>query len=365
MNDASARRNPADLLAFNFSTGDRGFRLDAHAELPGRGVTALFGPSGVGKTTLLRCIAGLLQVEGGYCRVGEQVWQDGSTFIPPHRREMGLVFQQANLFKHLTIEDNLRFGFNRVKVENRSVKFPEIVDLLELREFLQRRPHQLSGGQQQRVAIARALLTSPRLLLMDEPLASLDDASKRAILPYLEQLHEVLDIPVLYISHSLSEILSIADWLAYMEEGQILASGPLNELLTRQDLPLAYLDEACVVIEGRVTNHGADHLSEVSTAAGTFYLSKIRPDVGQNVRVRIAARDVSIALTSAADSSIQHILPARITAISPAPDPSRQLLQLKVGREVLLASVTARSVSRLQLQIGQSVFAQVKSVALT
>lgn len=352
-------------LAVEFSLAYAQFELNISEQLPGRGVTAVYGPSGSGKTTLLRCMAGLHHAQEGHCKIGEQVWQDATTFVPVHQRALGYVFQQANLFEHLSVEQNLRFGFNRIHPEQRNVAYSDAIALLGLDDLLERRPAELSGGQQQRVAIARALLTSPELLLMDEPLANLDSDSKQAIIPYLEHLHDALDIPVIYVSHSLDEILRIADHMLYIDNGKVLANGAINEVLRRNDLPLAHLDEAAVVLQGKIKAHlERDHLSEVTTPVGQFYINKASAALDEPVRIRVAARDVSITLSAAIDSSIQHIFPAHIVDITPSPNPARRLVSLFINEETLLASITARSADKLKLHIGQEVYAQVKSVAL-
>jgi len=363
--ESSPASRTEKLLAIEFALSYPQFELKISEQLPGRGVTAVYGASGSGKTTLLRCIAGLHHAQNGCCTIGEKVWQDASTFVPVHKRALGYVFQQANLFDHMSVEQNLRFGFNRIHPEQRNVAYNDATALLGLEGLLERRPAELSGGQQQRVAIARALLTSPELLLMDEPLTNLDAESKQAIIPYLEHLHDALDIPVIYVSHSLDEILRIADHMLYIENGKVLANGAINDVLRRSDLPLAYLDETAIVLQGKIKAHfEQDHLSEVTTPVGQFYINKVNAMVGETVRIRVAARDVSIALSPATDSSIQHIFPARIADISQSPNPAKQLVSLAINEETLLASITARSVDKLKLHTDQEVYAQVKSVAL-
>ncbi|MDP2805984.1 MAG: molybdenum ABC transporter ATP-binding protein, partial [Gallionellaceae bacterium] len=205
------------------------FALDASFAAPAVGVTALFGPSGSGKTTLLRCIAGLERV-AGTLHVNGEIWQDEKTFLPIHKRPLGYVFQEASLFPHLSVRANLEYGYKRIAPDERKVHLEQVVEWLGLSHLIDRNnPTQLSGGERQRVAIARALLTSPRILLMDEPLSALDATSKQDILPYLERLHRELNIPVLYVSHALDEVTRLADHLVLLEKGRVIASGELHE----------------------------------------------------------------------------------------------------------------------------------------
>ena len=344
------------------------FTLDVNLTLPGVGVTALFGPSGSGKTSLLRCVAGLERATSGYLTVNGQVWQDDARrlFTPTHRRPLGYVFQEASLFSHLSVRRNLDFGLKRTPVAERRVGLEQIIALLGIGPLLDRRPEHLSGGERQRVAIARALATSPRLLLMDEPLAALDLKRKGEILPYLERLHSELDIPVLYVSHSPDEVARLADHVVYLEAGRAHAAGPLNEILTRPDLPLVHLDEAAAVLDARVAGHDeVYHLTEVSIPCGRLAVSHSALPVGAPTRVRIHARDVSLALQLPERSSIQNVLPATVLDVQGDHDPAQALVRLDLGNgAILLARITWRSVAHLGIAPGIRVYAQVKSVAL-
>jgi len=230
------------------------FTLDVDLQLPGSGISALFGHSGSGKTSCLRCLAGLERAASAYIEVNGEVWEDSASgfFLPPHRRPIGYVFQEASLFPHLSVRANLEFGWRRVPAAQRKVSLEQACALLGIGHLLERRPATLSGGEAQRVGIARALLSSPRLLLLDEPLAALDGPRKREILPYLEHLHEELQIPLVYVSHAQDEVARLADYLVLLEQGKVLASGPIIETLARLDLPLAQGDDAGVVLEGLV-----------------------------------------------------------------------------------------------------------------
>ncbi|WP_019375381.1 molybdenum ABC transporter ATP-binding protein [Melaminivora alkalimesophila] len=342
------------------------FSLDVQLRLPGRGVTALFGPSGCGKTTCLRAIAGLERAAGSV-QVNGQLWQDDATgaWRPTHRRALGYVFQEASLFPHLDVRRNMEYGLRRVPAVRRRVSLERAVELLGLPALLGRRPGTLSGGERQRVAIARALAVSPDLLLMEEPLAALDAARKAEVLPYLEQLQRELDIPVLYVSHSVDEVARLASHLVLLQGGRAIASGAPAELLVRPDLPLARGDAAAALVEGHVRGWDArDQLLSIAFAGGELHLAAATPrPVGQAVRVRVAARDVSLARVRAEGSSILNLLPARITHLGPD-GPGQVLVGLDAGGTALLARISARSQRELGLAVGQAVFAQVKGAAL-
>jgi molybdate transport system ATP-binding protein len=342
-----------------------GFELALTLDIPDRGITALFGPSGAGKTTVLRSIAGLERIRGARVQFNDSVWQQDRRFVPPHRRRIGYVFQEASLFSHLSTRDNLLYGLRRVPRPQRRVELEEAISFLGLSALLQHRPSQLSGGQRQRVAIARALLTSPQLLLMDEPLSSLDLASRDDVLPHLERLHDELSIPIVYVSHQLGEVMRIADHLALLDAGRLVAAGSLHELLTRPDLPLAHLDQAGTVFDGVIARHDAQfHLSYVEIAGGRLAISQRAAAPGQPVRVRIEARDVSVALKPPAQSSITNILAGQVLDISPDRDPAQRLLRIDVGGKALLARITHRAAEQLALAPGTRLYAQIKSVAL-
>ncbi|HEU0220225.1 MAG TPA: molybdenum ABC transporter ATP-binding protein [Gallionella sp.] len=354
------------MIAARFKLTYANFALDVDLQFPARGVIALFGPSGSGKTTLLRCIAGLEHTANGMFQVKDEVWQSGEKFMPVHRRPLGYVFQEASLFPHLSVRQNLEYGLKRIPSGQRKVQLERVVEWLGLSKLIERdSPAGLSGGERQRVAIARALLTSPRLLLMDEPLSALDAASKREILPYLEVLHGELEIPVIYVSHALDEVARLADQLVLMEQGRVIASGAFNEILGRLDLPTAHLDDAGSVIEANVAVHDAEyHLTRLDFSGGSLWVSKVEHAIGSMVRARMLARDVSIATAAPQGSSISNILAARIDDIRDE-GPDRVVLRLTVGSEyIVLSRITRRSRDQLRLAPGMEVFAQVKSVAL-
>jgi molybdate transport system ATP-binding protein len=343
-----------------------GFALDVDLTLPGQGVTAIFGPSGSGKTTLLRCIAGLERAPGRLT-VESQPWQDGSYFMPVHERPLGYVFQEASLFPHLAARRNLEFGMKRVPATDRRVAMDQAIDLLGIAHLLDRLPDRLSGGERQRVAIARALLTSPRLLLMDEPLAALDLARKNEILPYLERLHDELEIPVLYVSHAPDEVARLADHIVVMEAGRAVAQGALTETLARVDLPIRLGEDAGVVLDGRIVERDGNwHLARVefSGGDGSVWVRDSGHAIDHHVRVRILARDVSVALEPQHDSSILNCLPAEVVEIADDAHPALALVKLNVGKSAVVARLTHRSAAGLDLKPGAQVFAQIKAVAL-
>jgi len=346
-----------------------GFALDLDLQLPGRGVTALYGHSGSGKTTCLRCIAGLEKAEQGFIQVNDEIWQDSQNklFVPPHKRALGYVFQEASLFPHLSVLANLEFGLKRIAKEQRRVDMAHATELLGIAHLLGRHPQHLSGGERQRVGIARALLTSPTLLLMDEPLAALDSQRKNEILPYLQRLHDELDIPVLYVSHSQDEVARLADHIVLLSDGKALASGPIGETLARLDLPLALGDDAGVVIEGRVSAYDADYqlltlqlpASELSVRVAHSPLA-----IGQALRCKVQARDVSLSLHGAESSSILNRLPVTVVSEMPADNAAHVLIRLDAGGTPLLARITRYSRDQLNVHPGQALWAQIKAVAV-
>ncbi len=343
------------------------FALEVALELPGRGVSALFGPSGSGKTTLLRCIAGLERAPQARLVVNGECWQDSArgNFLPTHRREIGYVFQEASLFPHLSVRRNLEFGQRRVAAAARRVSLPRACALLGIEHLLERMPDRLSGGERQRVAIARALLTSPRLLLMDEPLAALDAARKAEILPYLERLHDELEIPLIYVSHSLEEVVRLADHLVLLADGRVMAHGELRAMLARLDLPTAFSEDAGVVVDAVVAGHDeAYHLTRLAFPGGEVVVTRQPAEAGRRLRFRIHARDVSLADHRVEGSSIVNLLPVTITEIVGADSPAHVLVGMDAGGTPLVARITRRSCDQLVVRPGRRMWAQIKSVAL-
>lgn len=341
------------------------FTLNCNFELPETGISALFGPSGCGKTTLLRCIAGLEKNCTGTLSLRGQYWQDNNRFLPAHQRPLGFVFQQPNLFAHLSARGNIRYAQKRAWPGN-SDKFIEtdgLIELLGLEPLLQRKPHALSGGEQQRVAIARALAIKPSLLVMDEPLSALDYQRKQEILPYLQNLHKELAIPMLYVSHSRDEIAQLADTLMLMEDGRIQAQGPLDELLTRLDLPLARRSDATVVIRARRATPEPQYcLTRLDTEIGELLLPGLHT-INDAFRVQIHAKDVSLCLHRPQHSSILNILSAQVEALQTEPQ-GQMLVRLRAGNAIVLARISQKSAMMLNLSPGTRLYAQIKTAAL-
>lgn len=350
-----------------FNLNYPGFNLEVDLKLPGQGVTALFGHSGSGKTTCLRCIAGLERADQGYLQVNGELWQDSAAdiFIPPHKRTLGYVFQEASLFPHLSVRRNLEYGLRRIAKDAHKVSWEHIIDLLGIGHLLERMPGHLSGGERQRVGIARALLTSPRLLLMDEPLAALDLKRKSEILPYLERLNDELDIPVLYISHSPDEVARLADYVVLLDQGRVVAQGGLKETMARLDLPTAFAEDAGVVIEAKVAEHDDKyHLTRLNFSGGHVLVARRAEAIGHPLRFRVYARDVSLATVKAEGSSIINAVAATVQEVVAADTPAHVLVRLDASGTALLARITRRSCDQLAIAPGKRLWAQIKTVAL-
>ncbi len=350
------------------------FALDVEFTTEGHGITALFGRSGAGKTSLVNMLAGLLRPERGRIVIDGTVLFDSAAGIDiaPHRRRLGYVFQQSRLFPHLTVRGNLEYGMSRVPRAERRVGFDEVVEMLGIGEHLARRPHGLSGGERQRVAIGRALLTSPRLLLMDEPLASLDAARKAEILPFIERLSDTFAVPIVYVTHAMDEIARLADTLVLMTEGRVAAVGGVEELTSRLDLrPLTGRYEAGSVIRALVTGEDAGFgLSELEFAGGRLLVPHIGLPTGTPVRLRIRARDVSVALAPPKDISMLNVLPGTITEIGDAMgieggNGGGSVVDIHLDIEVpLWARISRKSMHDLGLDVGSKVFALIKGTSV-
>ncbi|MFM7973081.1 MAG: molybdenum ABC transporter ATP-binding protein [Betaproteobacteria bacterium] len=343
------------------------FALEVNLNLPANGITVLFGPSGSGKTSLLRCVAGLERATGRVTRGGE-VWQDSARqrFTPTWQRALGYVFQEASLFEHLDVRQNLHYGLRRAGNRSKGDVLDAALQLLGIEHLLGRAVGSLSGGERQRVAIARALATQPKLLLLDEPLASLDVARRRDVLPWLERLRAELKIPMLYVTHSVDELARLADHLVMLEAGQVRACGPIAQALVSQAVAQAIGEEAgmlstCVVLAR--SEH--DHMAQVDLGGGArLWVRDQGLAVGQTVRVRILARDVSFTLSEHADTTIQNRLPGVLESIEPDAHPSQALARVRCGQALILGRVTHRAVQQLGLAPGVALWCQVKSAAL-
>lgn len=353
-------------------SGKRGnFMLDVAFETPARGITALFGPSGCGKTTVLRCMAGLDRLSG-HLFVGGDVWQDDArrTFRPPHQRAVGYVFQEASLFSHLSVRANLVYGQRRAmrRADAETIRLDDVVDILGLGRLLDRATDTLSGGERQRIAVGRALLSQPRLLLMDEPLSALDHMTREEILPYFEALHTALAIPVVYVSHDISEIERLADHMVLLLAGRVAASGPLATVLADSSLPIARAPDAATVFETEVgAFHAQDGLSELTIDGLTLLVPGRIGAKGDRHRIRIAASNVSLVIEKPSLTTILNVLPVRIHAIESLGEAQANIvvtLGHRDGGAKLLVRATHRALRLLNLRAGQDVYAQLKAASL-
>ena len=352
--------------------------IDLALDLPSQGVTALFGPSGAGKSLTILTLAGLFRPQLCRFAIDGQVLDDSAARIrvPPEQRRLGLVFQDARLFPHLSVAANLRYGQRRAPAPALRRAAPraradDVIDLLALAPLLTRRPHTLSGGERQRVAIGRALLAQPRLLLMDEPLANLDQPRRAEILPYLTRLADAFALPILYVTHALDEVIQLADHVVLLRAGRLVASGPLADITARGDLPLAQRNDAAAILTGTIAHH--DPARALTTLALADYSAAILTPLlpqppGTRIRLRIPAREVILALPAAAPLadliSLHNILPGIVRAISPDPSRNARLVELTLGAQTLLSRITQDAVTRLNLAPGSPALALVKSVAV-
>lgn len=343
-----------------------GFTLDVDLELPSNGITVLFGPSGSGKTTLLRCIAGLEQANGWVSLNGE-VWQDSASgvFVPTWQRAIGYVFQESSLFDHLTVEQNLLFGMRRTQPRPPRSELAPCLDRLGIAHLLHRSASGLSGGERQRVAIARALLTRPQVLLLDEPMASLDVARRREVLPWLEQLHKEAQCPIVHVTHSVDELTRLADHLVILQRGTAPFFGPVTEVMASAAVAKSLGDEAGLVTEGRVIDRDpTDAMVQVEWGAGVIWARDPGIELGQTVRMRLLARDVSLTKAATEGGSIQNRFEGLIEFIEEDTHPAQALVGVRCGTELILSQVTHRSLRQLGLGVNDAVWCLVKSVAV-
>ena len=339
------------------------FLLDVDFCAPAKGVTVVFGSSGCGKTTLLRALAGLEKSDDGFLKVGDSIWQDGKSFIPAHLRSVGYVFQESSLFNHLNVRGNLEYGARRTNESGKDF-MERALDLLDIRSLLDRTTEQLSVGEKQRVAIARALAVNPDILLMDEPLSALDLKRKKEILPYLDSLHDELDIPLIYVTHSPDETSRLADHLVLLEEGSVVGSGAIDEMLTRFDLPISHGADATSLIEAKVVGHDDRfNLMYLDFSGGQFTVTDMELPLESKVRLRVSARDVSLTQELQTDTSILNIFSAIVDEIVPE-GRSQVMVRLKINDVTMLSCITRKSAELLELNPGKQVYAQIKSVAL-
>ncbi|MBS0151106.1 MAG: molybdenum ABC transporter ATP-binding protein [Nitrospira sp.] len=343
------------------------FHLDVELDVPMSGITAIFGPSGSGKTTLLRCLAGLERAPHGFMQFGEEVWQDEARrrWLPLYERPIGYVFQEPRLFPHYNVHSNLLYGYHRIPPEARRITPEQVISILGIGHLLERRTHKLSGGEQQRVAIGRALLTSPKLLLLDEPLASLDIQRKQELLPFIRRLHQELHIPVLYVSHAMAEILQLADRVVLLKEGYVVGVGTLNEVLTSLQFRGSFAPHRVgAIFDARVTRHDSQYgLTQLEFKGQPLFIPLQPADIGESMRVHILSTDVTLVVGRMGSlTSVLNILDATIVEIREIDHTSVDIL-LDIGTP-LVASITKKSLMSLGLKPGQHVFAHIKAVAL-
>ncbi len=334
------------------------FQLEAQFDAP-MGVTAIFGQSGSGKTTVVNAVAGLLRPDAGRISVANNSLFDSSAAkdVPVQQRRIGYVFQDARLFPHVTVMRNLSYGGNH--------DADRIIEVLGLEALLDRMPAALSGGERQRVALGRALMCDPQVLLMDEPLAALDAPRKAEILPYIERLRDDVKIPMLYVSHDVSEVARLATTLVVMQKGKVATFGPVGQVLSSPEaVPLVGVRAAGAVISTKVAGRLLDDgLTELQFSGGRLVLPGILGVLGQTVRLRIPAQDVILAKTAPQGMSALNVLPVAITQIEQGRGPG-VIVGLKAGDDHLLARVTRRSALRMELAVGQHIFAIIKATAV-
>jgi molybdate transport system ATP-binding protein len=355
--------NPVTTNRIRLKLPRADYTLDIDLELPHSGITGVFGPSGAGKTSVLRCVAGLDRAQPGVVRIAGETWQDDGAFMPAWKRAVGYVFQEASLFDHLDVRGNVEYGRKRAGGDRGSLD--AAIELLGIAPLLDRQPASLSGGERQRVAIARAVASAPQLMLLDEPLAALDAARRHEILPWLARLRDELKLPMLYVTHSIDEVARLADTVVLLDRGQVRAHGSARDVLGRIDASALFGDEAGALLEGRVAGRDEQwQLARIDFEGGHLWLRDSGIAVGRSVRLRVLARDVSIATHEPQGSSIQNIVTTEVVELQPDVHPSQVVVQLRCGDSLLLARITARAAHTLALAPGQRVWAQVKSVAL-
>ncbi|TLY81440.1 MAG: molybdenum ABC transporter ATP-binding protein [Gammaproteobacteria bacterium] len=341
------------------------FTLRAEFEAPTPGVVALFGRSGCGKTTLVNIISGLLEPDAGCVQLEQTVLTDtrAGVAIPVERRRIGYVFQDARLFPHFDVLGNLRYGYKRATAP-RSIGFDEVIALLGLAPLLRRRPQQLSGGERQRVSLGRALLSQPRLLLLDEPLASLDVARREEVLPYLEALRDRLSIPMVYVSHEFEEVLRLATHVVLLDSGSVVAQGTPGEVSLRPELrSIVGPDSVGAVLDSVVTKVDSERgMADVQLGRGTLHVSLREAPVGSRVRIQLLARDIILATQSPHALSVRNALQGTVAQISADTDQA-VLIEVDIGGAIVLARITQSAVEALDLRVGSAVWVLVKAVS--
>jgi len=354
------------MLTLDIEKSLGALQLKVQLELPPKGISAIFGRSGAGKTSLVNIISGLIRPDRGRLVLGERVVvdTDRGVFLPPEQRRIGYVFQDARLFPHYTVRGNLDYGRRRKDPR----QFEHVIELLGIGPLLGRYPATLSGGEKQRVAIGRALLSDPGMLLMDEPLASLDLPRKRELLPYLERLAGEVELPILYVTHSLEEILHLADHMVLLHQGQVLRAGCVDEVWDSPQMrPWLPAEAQSTLLSATVCGHHSDYAMSCLQLAGgeQLWVRQIKANNGDRVRVRIHASDVSIVRQQPTQTSIRNILPATVVRLEEDRDNEQVEVLLQLGQTHLWANITLWAADELALSPGETVFAQVKGISLT
>ena len=358
-----------NLLSAKFKLAFTEFVLNAEIKVPVQGFTVLFGPSGCGKTTFLRCLAGLERAPTGFLKIGENIWQDEEhgVFLPVSDRKIGYVFQDTRLFKHLSVDANLRYGLRRRITEKGETLFNQVIKVMELESLLDRNPNKLSGGEKQRVALARALLTRPRLLLMDEPLAALDIKYKREILPYFQRLQSELNIPIFYVTHSLNEVLQLVDTMLLMKQGRIISAGPVAKVFSHPEIEIQVGNPLVGSILDTIVDKQDNEfqLTVLKFNDQTLYIPQRDVAIGNRLRIHIRAEDVSLAIAPIQNqTSVLNVLAGQVLETSPSLDDDCKVkVRLDIGCP-LLAMITRKSLAHLNLKPGQRIFAHIKAIRI-
>ena len=341
------------------------FSIEAEFDIPSRGVMGIFGHSGSGKTTLLRCIAGLEKDAHGHIEINGRTWLSDNQNLSSQERNIGYIFQESRLFPHLSVLSNLNYGTKRcAECDTTTLDRDHLYELLNIGHLLNRKPHQLSGGEKQRVAIGRALLKNPQILLLDEPLASLDERRKQEILPFLDRLHEELSIPMLYVSHSMAEVTRLCDYILVMEQGRVQFNGRLHDALVSPESPLSHEEDAAAILEGIVSKQENEfQLSTIQTSNANHIVVPGQTNIGQHVRLRIKASDVSLCKSAVSDSSILNVIEGNISAILEETQ-GHVLLQINSRNDILLARISRKSYQQMELGLNQNIHMQIKAVSI-
>lgn len=341
------------------------FSLDVDVSLSVPGVIGIFGESGSGKTTFLRSLAGLQNLPSAVINFNDEVWQNDQIFVPTHKRSIGYVFQEDGLLPHLTAKENIEYAIRRQKKALEKGLYEKVLSILNIESLLGVFPDRLSGGERQRVSIARSLLQQPRILLMDEPLASLDERRKREILPYLERISKHFVIPILYVSHSVEEIARLADHVLVFKQGRIFEEGPPNSVFANENSLIGLSDEVGVVFDGDISAWDESwELSTVTTGCGDLFIPKAGKLVGAKIRVRILAKDVSLIETPQSQSSILNQLPAQVVELSKDQNTAMRLVRVRVKSEQIVARISRKSIEQLNIVPGKSLWVQIKAAAV-